>query len=118
MDNFKFSLIYKDDDKRGFLDGQVEKVGNLQKDKDHIDLFLEYIEKNFKSEPIFKALNRKHQPEIAAFLISRYRHIVLINTTKNVENMESVLYYFCQMKSQFFKNKVYLSSVGNWMVIQ
>lgn len=87
MDNYKFAIIYgKDDSERDIQAGKIEKYGNIELgDLNHIDYLLEYIDNKFSDVDMFKALNNRHTPEIAAFLISRLGHVVFLNATKNAK---------------------------------
>lgn len=87
MDNNKFAVIYgNEDSKRDIRDGQIEKYGDIKfSDLNHIDYLMEYISQKFKDVEMFKALNNRHSPEVAAFLISRLGHAVFLNATKNAK---------------------------------
>lgn len=87
MDNYKFAVIYgKDDNEKDIQAGKIEKYGNIELgDLNHIDYLLEYIDNKFSNVDMFKALNNRHTPEIAAFLISRLGNVVFLNATKNAK---------------------------------
>lgn len=87
MDNYKFAIIYGNDDcKRNIEDGRIERYGNLiTGDLNHIDYLIEYINSKYSDVEMFKILNDRHAPEIAAFLISRLGSVVFLNVTKDVK---------------------------------
>jgi hypothetical protein len=87
MDNYKFAIINgEDNSEKDIQAGKVERYGNIEfGDLNHIDYLMEYIDNKFSDVPMFKSLNNRHTPEIAAFLISRLGYIVFLNATKNAK---------------------------------
>ncbi len=87
MDNYKFAIIYGNDDrKRNIEAGKIEKHGDIQNgDLCHIDCLIEYIDDKYSDVEMFKVLNNRHAPEIAAFLISKLGSVVFLNVTKDAK---------------------------------
>lgn len=125
MENYKFAIFYGDENKKKEMqDGKVEKFGNiLLEDFNHIHYLIEYIDNNFSDIPLFKSLNKRHSPEIAAFLISRLGNIVFLNVTQNIkrfgksgifvmpdkitEKQKTTLYYFLEEIKDFSITIIY-----------
>jgi len=87
MDNYKFAVIYGNEDcEKNIEDGKIEKYGDIKlSDFNHIDYLLEFIDSKFHDVNMFKTLNNRHTPEIAAFLISRFGHTIFLNATKDAK---------------------------------
>ncbi len=87
MENYKFAIIYgNDDSKRNIEVGKIEKYGDLRiGDLNHIDYLIEYIDSKYSDIDMFKVLNNRHAPEIAAYLISRLGSVVFLNATKDAK---------------------------------
>lgn len=83
MNENKIALIYDHDDiNKGFTDGQIEFYGNMEQDSLHIAYLLDYARSKFPEIPIFQQLTLRHQPEVAAYFLTRLGMIVFLNMTK------------------------------------
>ncbi|MBR1377067.1 MAG: hypothetical protein IJ565_04575 [Bacilli bacterium] len=74
MDSSKFAVIHND--------GSIEYYGNrYDLDEYHIFSLLEYAKEKYPDVEIFKKLNIRHSPEVAAFFYTRLGDIIILNDT-------------------------------------
>ena len=76
MDNYKFSIIFGDEER----DGKTVYYGD--QDELHIKSMIEFISEYYPEDLLLKTVNIRHQAIIAAYLLTQRNNIVFLNSTE------------------------------------
>ena len=83
MNKAKLIIIYGDNKVDGKnRNGEIECLGDINSDDLHISCLLDFFQKNFLDENIFKKINYTTIPETVGYILTEKSHIVFFNTTK------------------------------------
>ena len=83
MNKAKLIIIYGDNKVDGKnRNGEIECLGDINSDDLHISCLLDFFQKNFLDEDIFKKINYTTIHKTVGYILTEKSHIVFFNTTK------------------------------------
>lgn len=77
MENVKIAVIHGED----MLDGNIDVINRENPDRYHIDYLLEYINKNYKENEMFKNMNRNETANSIGLKLKDIGNIVFFDIT-------------------------------------